>query len=129
MTTLDAWRARRCSSDQANLPKLDAEVVRGHLAAFPDWRVSQRGWLHRNYDFERFMDAARMVVDVAELACDENHHPDVKLGYVGKGRGRISIDIWTHKQGALTDNDFILAAKIEHLIARSTRPADRERAP
>ena len=44
---------------------------------------------------------------VARIAEEENHHPDLLVRW-----GELKVEIWTHKIGALTENDFILAAKI-----------------
>ena len=48
---------------------------------------------------------------VAELAEAENHHPDLHL----EGYRHVAIEIWTHAIGGLSENDFILAAKIDQL--------------
>jgi 4a-hydroxytetrahydrobiopterin dehydratase len=48
---------------------------------------------------------------VAELAEAENHHPDLHL----EGYRNVTIEIWTHAIGGLSENDFILAAKIDEL--------------
>jgi 4a-hydroxytetrahydrobiopterin dehydratase len=48
---------------------------------------------------------------VAQLAEDENHHPDLHL----ESYRKLSIEIWTHAIGGLSENDFILAAKIDQL--------------
>ena len=48
---------------------------------------------------------------VAALAEDEGHHPDLHL----EGYRNLSIAIWTHAAGGLTENDFILAAKIDQI--------------
>jgi 4a-hydroxytetrahydrobiopterin dehydratase len=47
---------------------------------------------------------------VGDLAEQEGHHPDIHLSW-----GRVDIEIWTHKIDGLTESDFILAARIEHL--------------
>jgi 4a-hydroxytetrahydrobiopterin dehydratase len=48
---------------------------------------------------------------VAALAEDEGHHPDLHL----EGYRQLAIEIWTHAAGGLTENDFILAAKINEI--------------
>ncbi|MBI2087777.1 MAG: 4a-hydroxytetrahydrobiopterin dehydratase [Deltaproteobacteria bacterium] len=58
---------------------------------------------------ERRLDE-RFTNRVAELAEQEGHHPDIHIHY-----SRVRFDIWTHAIGGLSENDFILAAKIDAL--------------
>lgn len=57
-----------------------------------------------------FKEAIDFVVKVAKLAEEEGHHPDIFIFY-----SRVIIELWTHAIGGLSENDFILAAKIEEL--------------
>ncbi|XP_073126056.1 pterin-4-alpha-carbinolamine dehydratase 2, mitochondrial isoform X1 [Henckelia pumila] len=80
----------------------------------PGWNLVHEGdtWkLHQSWKVKTFvkgMEFLRLVADVAEA---EGHHPDLHL----IGWNNIEIDIWTHAVGGLTENDFILAAKISGL--------------
>ena len=65
-----------------------------------------RKWVVKN-----FMAAMRFFNDVAKLAEEEGHHPDLHL----VGYRNVTIEIWTHAIGGLSENDFILAAKIDRL--------------
>ncbi|MBX4191804.1 MAG: 4a-hydroxytetrahydrobiopterin dehydratase, partial [Candidatus Doudnabacteria bacterium] len=47
---------------------------------------------------------------VALIAQAEDHHPEMEISY-----SKVEIELWTHAAGGLTENDFILAAKIDHL--------------
>jgi 4a-hydroxytetrahydrobiopterin dehydratase len=94
------------------VPKLPADQVRQLLAALPDWKQTadsqriRREW--RVKDFVTGLDFFRRVGDLAEA---EGHHPDLHL----VGYRNVAIEIWTHAVGGLTENDFILAAKIDRL--------------
>ena len=76
--------------------------------------------LHRTWKVKSFtkgLDFFKLVADVAEA---EGHHPDLHL----VGWNNVRIEIWTHAVGGLTENDFILAAKINgldlhHLLRKS----------
>ncbi len=57
--------------------------------------------------FPDFVTAMEFVNQVAELAEQEGHHPDIGIWY-----NRVVLDMWTHSIGGLSENDFILAAKI-----------------
>jgi 4a-hydroxytetrahydrobiopterin dehydratase len=53
----------------------------------------------------------RFFEEVAALAEQEGHHPDLHL----EGYRNVSIELWTHAIGGLSENDFILAAKIDQI--------------
>lgn len=77
----------------------------------PDWTI-EAGQLTRLLEFPNFHQTMAFVNAVAWLAHQENHHPDMELGY-----GRCKIRYHTHAVGGLTENDFICAAKIDALLA------------
>jgi len=72
--------------------------------AKPD-RIS-KSWVVKN-----FAAGMRFLNEVAQLAEEEGHHPDIHLA----GYRNLSIEIWTHAIGGLSLNDFVLAAKIDQL--------------
>ena len=82
--------------------------------------------MKKTYAFKNFKDALAFVNVVGQIAEDEGHHPDFYLTW-----GKVKIELYTHKVNGLTDNDFILAAKIEaaHVghfrMRRKTRTGDR----
>ena len=57
--------------------------------------------------FPDFVSAMQFVNQVADLAETEGHHPDISVWY-----NRVQLDLWTHAIGGLSENDFIVAAKI-----------------
>jgi 4a-hydroxytetrahydrobiopterin dehydratase len=106
---MDDLRAKRCLPCEGGVPKLDVAAITELLAAVPAWRVADDR-LHRRYLFPHFMDGIRFIDRVAELAEAEGHHPDLAVHY-----RQVDVTIWTHAVGGLTENDFILAAKIDAL--------------
>ncbi len=64
----------------------------------------------KTFKFPDFREALKFVNHVGELAEEQGHHPDISLAW-----GRVEITAWTHKINGLTESDFILAAKINHL--------------
>ena len=66
--------------------------------------------LTKTFKFKGFMPGVELVNRIAEVAEAEGHHPDVLLSY-----GSVTIHLFTHAAGGLTENDFILAAKIDQL--------------
>jgi 4a-hydroxytetrahydrobiopterin dehydratase len=102
------------------LPRL-VDCVEGWRLA-EDGRRIRRGWTARN-----FLAAIDFFNKVATLAEQEGHHPDLHL----EGYRHVTIELWTHSIGGLSENDFILAAKINQLpIALKTpRPSGTEPGP
>jgi 4a-hydroxytetrahydrobiopterin dehydratase len=68
--------------------------------------------LHKRFDFADFLAAMAFVNRLAALAESEQHHPDFCVHY-----SRVDVAVWTHAAGGLTENDFILAAKIDRIVA------------
>ena len=64
--------------------------------------------ISKEYKFKDFIGAINFVQKVADLAEAEGHHPDIHIHY-----NRVMLDLWTHAIGGLSENDFILAAKID----------------
>ncbi|KAH6826202.1 Transcriptional coactivator/pterin dehydratase [Perilla frutescens var. hirtella] len=101
-----------CSSK--DLRPMTEETANILIQRVPGWDlVNENGTLrlHRSWKVKTFvkgMEFLRLVADVAEA---EGHHPDLHL----VGWNNVKIDIWTHAVDGLTENDFILAAKISGL--------------
>jgi len=73
-----------------------------------DWRVIDEHHLEKEYTFKDFKEALDFTNRVGAIAEQENHHPDVFLGW-----GKVKLTLWTHNIGGLSENDFILAAKAD----------------
>jgi 4a-hydroxytetrahydrobiopterin dehydratase len=102
---------RRCVRCEPGTPQLEPAAVQELAAQVPDWKVTEvdgHPVLTRTYRFKGFMPGVDLVNRVAAIAEEEGHHPDVCLGY-----GYVTVQLWTHAAGGLTDNDFILAAKVD----------------
>lgn len=76
----------------------------------PDWKVVDDHHLERSFKFKNFKEALEFTNAVAKIAEQEQHHPDIYLAW-----GKVKITLWTHKINGLSENDFILAAKIDKL--------------
>lgn len=64
--------------------------------------------LRRQFIFKDFREAIAFVNKVADVAESEGHHPDIYIFY-----NKVQIDLFTHAVGGLSENDFIMAAKID----------------
>lgn len=110
--TAEELRQRRCQPLKGAEHRLDAASVQEALAALPSWRLHDDGTvLGRDFRFDGFLLALAFVNALGWLAEQENHHPDLALGW-GYCRVRLS----THDVGGLSENDLICAAKIDGLF-------------
>jgi 4a-hydroxytetrahydrobiopterin dehydratase len=104
--------ARNCAPCGGTIAPLSDQRAAEMLALLPDWRFTlggkriARSWRVR--DFLTGLDFFRRIALVAEA---EDHHPDLHLANYRD----LTVEIWTHAAGGLTENDFILAAKIDAL--------------
>jgi len=104
---MTALRDRRCVPCRGGVPALAAPQIQALLAEVPQWTVSD-GRLRRRFDFADFAAAIAFVNAIAAIAEAEDHHPDFCVHY-----RQVDVTIWTHAVGGLTENDFVLAAKID----------------
>jgi len=100
---------RRCKPLPTGTPALAAAECTAYLDRLPGWAIVE-GRLRRDYRLPDFARALALVNAIGALAEAEDHHPDIALGW-----GRVGVELWTHSVGGLSENDFILAAKIEAL--------------
>ena len=94
---------------EGGVPVLSAKEIKNLLKQTPKWKIKKKH-LWRAFKFKEFLPAMRFVNKVATLAEMEGHHPDFHIHY-----NIVELDIWTHAINGLSENDFILAAKINKL--------------
>ena len=98
---------KKCVPCEGGVPPLSQDQIDSNLQSINGWE--QDGIkIKKMFKFKNFKDALAFVNRVGDIAESERHHPDIYLGY-----GKAEITIWTHAVNGLTENDFILAAKIE----------------
>jgi 4a-hydroxytetrahydrobiopterin dehydratase len=100
---------RKCSPLAPGSPKLDADRVRDLLAQVRGWQANDDK-LTKTIKFKDFVAAMSFLERVATVAEAEQHHPDFCVHY-----NRVDFTLSTHDVGGLSENDFILAAKIDAL--------------
>ena len=103
--------AQHCVPCEGGTPPLSPDVVRKYLPQISGWVVEGGNKsIHREYKFSDFKTAMAFVNEVADLAEIEGHHPDIDIRY-----NRVTLTLSTHAIGGLSENDFILAAKIDSI--------------
>jgi 4a-hydroxytetrahydrobiopterin dehydratase len=103
---------KHCVPCEGGIPPLSPADVQQHLSALPGWQVSTDGKkIRREWRLKNFRSGLDFLNRVGQIAEEENHHPDLHL----VGYRNVAIEISTHAVGGLTENDFILAAKIDSI--------------
>ena len=102
----------RCVGCEGGIPALTSDEVTKLLPEIPNWQVSpDTKSITRNFDFKNFYKTMAFVNAVAWIANQENHHPDLEVGY-----NYCRVKYTTHAVDGLTKNDFICAAKVNTLL-------------
>ncbi|HEY4085201.1 MAG TPA: 4a-hydroxytetrahydrobiopterin dehydratase [Bryobacteraceae bacterium] len=101
---------KRCVPCEGGVPKLTTDRVQELLKEIPGWEAPQGHHLHRVFRFPDFKQGLDFVNRAGEIAEQEGHHPDLLLAW-----GRVEVTIFTHSIDGLSENDFVLAAKIGQL--------------
>lgn len=101
----------RCIGCEGGIPAMNQAEIDKLLPEIPGWEVAQDGkHLVRRYNFKGFYKTMAFVNAIAWIANQENHHPDLEVGY-----NYCVVKYMTHAVKGLTKNDFICAAKINQL--------------
>ena len=104
---------KKCREVPAGTLPLDAVKVRAYLDQLKSWELTDDRTISRKLVTKDFLAAVSFINRIAELAEGEDHHPDLHL----IGYRNLVITLSTHSIGGLSENDFILAAKIDRLVA------------
>ena len=100
---------KKCIPCEAGTPPLEEAKINELLKEIPAWTLKE-GHVYKKFKFKNFAEAMKFVNYVANIAEQEQHHPDFCVHY-----NKVEIEIWTHSIGGLSENDFILAAKIDEI--------------
>lgn len=112
MTTTSLLARKHCVPCGGEVAALSGAKASELLDQTPGWSLSADGKrIARSWRAKDFMTALDFFQRIAEIAEAEDHHPDIHL----IGYRNVTIEIWTHAVDGLTENDFILAAKINEL--------------
>lgn len=112
-------RSKRCLPCEGGVEPCTLDEARRQLQSLPEWSLSEDGKrIVRRWTAKNFMAAIEFFNAVAALAEAEAHHPDLHL----EAYRRVRVEIWTHAIDGLSENDFILAAKIDALPFQTAKP-------
>jgi 4a-hydroxytetrahydrobiopterin dehydratase len=89
---------------------LKAQDIKEWLKKLPEWELDKKH-IERTFEFDDFTQAIEFVNGVAEIADEEDHHPDIDVRY-----NKVRVALSTHSEGGLTELDFEVAEKISTLV-------------
>lgn len=101
-----------CKPGTPTLPRAEIDSLLPQIEGWSVIEIDGRLALSKTFRFKGFIPGVDLIDRIAPIAEAEGHHPDLHLGY-----GSLRVDLTTHAAGGLTENDFVLAAKIDHLHA------------
>lgn len=100
---------KKCVPCEGGTPLLGEEEIKRYMTELKEgWEVLENKKIKKLFKFKNFKEAIVFINKVADLAENEGHHPDIAIHY-----NKVDIIIWTHAIRGLSENDFILAAKID----------------
>ena len=103
---------RHCVPCEGGTKPMSRSEAEGHLASTAGWKLIEGEPLKiaRSLKFKGFAEAMQFVNRLAAVAEAEGHHPDFCVSW-----NRVKLELFTHSIGGLSENDFIMAAKINEL--------------
>lgn len=102
---------KRCVPCEGGFPAMTREQAQDLMEHVPGWKLAGDGKsISREYAFKDFKEALAFTNRVGTLAEEEDHHPEIELSW-----DKVTVELTTHSVGGLSENDFILAAKINGL--------------
>lgn len=108
MTYLTEKKCIPCEVGGSALTRPEAESL---MAQVPEWKLdADARQISRLFTFQDFASALQFADKVGAVAEGEGHHPDLHVSW-----GKVIVETWTHAVGGLSENDFILAAKIDRI--------------
>ena len=107
---------RKCHPCEQGTEPLPLAAVQVLLQDVKGWELVEGKQLRKTVKCKDFLDAVGVIQRIAPIAEAEDHHPDLHL----TGYRRLTIELSTHAIGGLSENDFILAAKIDQLLPSSS---------
>lgn len=104
--------AKKCRPCEGGVDPCPLDAAERQLAKLDGWYLTHEGQrIRKDWKVKNFMAGMNFFHRVAEIAEDDGHHPDLHL----EGYRNVAIELWTHAIGGLSENDFILAAKVDQV--------------
>ncbi len=106
------WNQKKCKPCEGGVEPISIEDAKNHVSDLDQWTLSGNGSsISKQFLMKNFISAIELINRIAAVSELENHHPDIHL----TGYRNLQIDLSTHAISGLSENDFILASKIDHM--------------
>ena len=106
---------KKCVPCEGGILPFDISEIHKYQKKVDGWEVKKKNdniyFLEKNFVFKNFVNSQNFINKIGEISEKENHHPDISFGW-----GYAKIAITTHVIEGLSENDFILAAKIDQIF-------------
>lgn len=100
--------------EDSTIAPFSKKQAKDHMVHIPGWSLdSKHKKITRTWLFHDFVTAMVFVNKVAKIAEREGHHPDIMVHY-----NKVIIEVWTHSIKGLSENDIIVAAKINTILIK-----------
>ena len=110
--TLEQLAQKKCRPCEGGVEPYSLEESKAQLTKLQGWRLTDDAKrIRKEWTVKNFMTAIDFFNRIAKIAEEDGHHPDLHL----ESYRKVAIELWTHAIGGLSENDFILAAKIDRL--------------
>src|SRR5579872_3318535 len=109
---------QHCVPCEGGMPPLPEDKEDELKKEVPEWILLRNDGqivvhkLRRQFTFGNFKEAITFVNKIAEIAESEGHHPDIYIFY-----NKVQLELYTHAVGGLSENDFIMASKIDNILS------------
>ena len=104
--------SRKCKPCEGRTQPLPLSAAQALLRDVQGWELVEARAIRKTIKCKDFLGAVSLIQKIAPIAEAEDHHPDLHL----TGYRKLTIELSTHAIGGLSENDFILAAKIDQLL-------------
>jgi 4a-hydroxytetrahydrobiopterin dehydratase len=106
---MDLLKKKCVPCEDKSIKPLGREDAQDYLDEISGWTLDPKGiMIFKEYKFKDFIGAINFVERVADVAEMEEHHPDIHIYY-----NKVVLELSTHNIGGLSENDFIVAAKVD----------------
>ena len=110
--TTEQLVAKKCQPCEGGVEPYTPQQSEEQLTRLTGWRLTHDGKrIRKDWVVKNFVSGMNFFNRVADIAEEDGHHPDLHL----EGYRNVWIELWTHAIGGLSENDFILAAKIDQV--------------
>jgi len=112
---MDDLLKKKCQPCEGGVMPFDISEIHKYQKKVDGWNIledkKKNFFLNKKFNFKNFAESQKFINKIGEISESEGHHPDISFGW-----GYAEVKITTHAIEGLSENDFILAAKIDQIV-------------